>query len=139
MIKARTEGEGLYRLATILQGFKRTFKNVQANLRVSQSTQYFCYKGILSFNLNIRPIYMYLHTGLPFQSAMAQSVANQTLGRTPFLVYFVLVYVLYTTHRTYGLTSHPKDKAIMVKLSCSRTQASRPGLKPTDQRHQSLC
>ena len=26
VIKARAEGEGLYRFATILQGFKRTFK-----------------------------------------------------------------------------------------------------------------
>ena len=46
-------------------------------------------------------------------------------------------YVHYTTHRTYmySFTSHPKDEAIMLlKVSCSRTQAlqpTRPGFEPT--------
>ena len=32
-----------------------------------------------------------------------------------------LFYVHYTTHRTYGFSSHPKDAAMMV-VSCLRTQ-----------------
>ena len=44
-------------------------------------------------------------------------------------------YVHYTTHATYSFTSHPKDEAIMVIVSCSRTQAPRPARPGIDRTH----
>ncbi len=47
----------------------------------------------------------------------------------------VLFDVHYTTHRTYGFTSHPKDEAIMVNNKC-QDRDSNP--HSADQKHQSL-
>ena len=48
-------------------------------------------------------------------------------------------YVRYTTHGTYGFTSHPEDEAIV--LAIKDTRVSRSGLEhrhPVYQKHQSL-
>ncbi len=71
-----------------------------------------------------------------------QPIKLRMPGQTPFLYdkYTGIFDVHYTTHGTYGFTSHPKNEAIMVKCLSEGHKCHDRDSNPhsADQKHQSL-